>query len=881
VSAAQKQLSDNANTFIAQEKARYSNELKKVRSEHRKAVEKADAQAEELAQLHSELGKLRNAGNTKTSETVRQLEDLRGRFKVLDRKYEAAQLEASGKAVVESKLTTAIAEFDAAKSKITRHEKEAVNLTQEIKECKTALLQSRNAGEHLKSQLEELQTQADACNNDLRRQLSQTEGKARYAEAGLDQMRSSAEKTISEEQEKHRKQREALQKRLDEAQTELQMKTAEADDTQAFVERTVRHQQEAWEKSYADLEFKVSEHKSYLDLTSKRLSDVQTERDTIQTQLAKLQAELQQQQESNTHRWARETTNQGIINDLRKQHDAAQKEIASLQAIKNQHDRLVDEYEARESTSKDFLNELRKECDSAKSQIATLQAGERQRASDDHARDARESDLQRKVEDLQNDRDTANVALRASRAREARESDLQREVDDIQKERDTANAALRALRAASDHHQNNDQATSKPELQLHSDNIVPPKISQYLAPAKQRRKADRNTNTIVTETSRNEPQPTNRAVRAQTPVFTAAPTTLAGNSDQNISTRYYEKSSSSQQKDKPPSTSAFLSRDELSNSTINPAVTVEGSDTRFSGSSLQRHSTLDEAGFPKIAPRSSQAFAMPLDFSGRPRVSEARSFANNEPSAVPSQVSQNSDFQIYEDSQPLVSDGQFEDESVRANFTFRKPFPPSNSASKRITRRTSDKSLETRAAPSGGTQQRQPNNTINPVPSQSDKTPEISKYPFGSSPEFMNPPSTKVKRQYSGSSRPGSSGQAIIRPPSPPMPDPRLVTRSGAAKRGALQDDLRTQEEPPTKRRATPAATQTVGRRTTDEGPTARPSQSVKDLPRVEDMNTGRNTGKSQPSHMRSSAVSTRTTRNQAKASKGNLSPLNRWHDQY
>jgi hypothetical protein len=875
--------------------------LKKIRSEHRKAVEKADAQVEELAQLHSELGRLRNAGNTKTSETVRQLEDLRGRHKVLEHKYQAAQLEASGKAVVESRLTAAIAELDAAKLKIARYEKEAVSLTQEIKECKTALLQSRNAGEHLKSQLEELQTQSDACNNDLRRQLSQVEGKARYAEAGLDQMRSSAEKTISDEQEKHRKQREALQKRLDEAQTELQMKTAEADDTQAFVERTVRHQQEAWEKSYADLESKVSEHKSSLELTSKRLSDVQTERDTIQTQLAQLQAELQQQQESNTHRWARETTNLGIIDDLRKQHDVAQKEIANLQAIKNQHDRLVDEYEARENTSKDFLNELRKECDLARSQIATLQAGERQRASDDHARgarenelqrkvddlqnecdaanaalmalrarEARESDLQRKVDDLQNERDTANAALRTLRAREARESDLQHKVDDLQDERDTANTALKALRAASDHRQNNDKAISKPALQLASDNIVPPKVSQYLAPVKQHRKADRNTNTIVTETLRNEPQPTNRAMRARTPVFTSAPTTLAGNSDQNISTRYYEKSSSSHQKDRLPSTSAFLGHHELLNSTINPAVAVEGSDTRFSGSSLQRNSTLDEAGFPKIAPRSSQVFAIPLDFSGHPRVSEGRPFADNAPSAIPSQVSQHSSgFQIYEDSQPLVSDGHFEDESVRANFTFRKPFPPSNSASKRITRRTSDKSLEARAAPSRDTQQRQPDNTSNTIPSQSDKTPETSKYPFGSSPEFMNPPSTKVKRQYSGSSRPGSSGQAIIRPPSSPMPDPRLVARSGAAKRGALQDSQQTEAEPPTKRRATPAATQTVRRRTTDEGPSACSSQSVKDLPRVEDMNTGRNTGKSQSSHMRSSAVSTRTTRNQAKASKG------------
>ena len=797
-------------------------------------MEKADAQAEELSQLHSELGGLRNAGNTKTSETVRQLEDLRGRFRVLDRKHEAAQLEASGKAMVKSKLAAAIAELDAAKLKITGYEKEAANLTQEINECKTALLQSRNARERLKSQLEELQTQTDACNNDLRRQLSQAEGKARYAEAGLDQMRSSAEKTISEEQEKHRKQREALQKRLDEAQTELQMKSAEADDTRTFVERTVRHQQEAWEKSYADLESKVSEHKLSLELTSEKLSDVQTERDAIQTRLTHLQVELQQQQQSDTHRQTREVTNLGIIDDLRKQHDAAQKEIANLQATRNQHDRLVDEYEARETTSKELIIELRKECDSAKSQIATLQADERQRASDDHARKARETDLQSKI-------------------------------DDLRTERDAEDAALSTLRAASEHRQKNDQATVKPGHQLMTDSIVPPKVSQHSGPVKQRRKADRNTNTIVTETLRNETQPSEfRTMRTQTPAFT-------GTLDQDISTRpslRYEQSSSSHRKERLPSTSGILEIDEMLHSSINPAATAKVSDTRFSESSMQASSTLNEAGFPKIASRPTQAFSVPLDFSGKPQVSEGRSFADDAPSAIPSQVSHSSGFQIYEDSQTLVSDGQFEDESVRANFTFRKPFPASNSASKRITRRTSDKSLEGRVAPSSDTQS-QPENGGHSN-SQSNKAPEVSKYPFGSSPEFMNPPSNKVKRQYSGSSRPGSSGQAIARPPSSPMPDPRLVARSGAAKRGALQDSQQTEEEPPTKRRATPAAAKTVRRRVTDEGPpAARSSQSVKDLPRVEDMNTGRNTGKSQSSHMRSSGVTTRTTRNQAKASKG------------
>ena len=806
-----------------------------MRSEHRKAIEKADAQAEELSQLYAELGELRNTRNTKSSETARQLEDLRGRFKVLDRKHEAAQPEADGKAMAESKLTTAIADLNAAKLKITGYEQEAVNLTQEIKECNIALLQARNAGEGLRRQLEEMQTQNDACNNDLRRQLSQAEGKARYAEAGLDQMRSSAEKTISDEQEKHRKQQEALQRRLDEAQTEIQTKSAEADNTRAFVERTVRHQQEAWEKSYADLESKVSEHKSSLEFTSKKLSDVQNERDAIETQLTSLQVELQQHQQSDTNWQARETTNLDIIDRLRKQHDAAQKEIANLRAARNQHGQLVDEYEARENVSKGFIDELRKECDSAKSQIANLQASERQRASDDHARIARESDMQSKIEGLQTDRDA------------------------------TA-AALSTLHAASDHRQNSNQATFKPGHQLTTDCIVPLKVSEYSAPVKQRRKADRNTNTIVTETLRNEPQLTgSRTMRTQKPVTNE---TL----EQNISTRpslHDETSSSGHRNERLPSTSAILENNEMLDSTINPAASVKGSDTRFFGSSVQASSTLNEAGFPQIASRSSQAFPMPLGFSGNLRVSECRSFADAPP-AIPSQAPHSPGFQIYEDSQTLVSDDHFEDESIRANFTFRKPFPASNSASKRITRRTSDKSLEGRDAMLLGTQ-RQPDNVGNSILSQPDKTPEISKYPFGSSPEFMNPPSNKVKRQYSGSSRPGSSGRAIARPPSSPMPDPRLVARSGVAnaKRGALPDSQQTQEEPPTKKRATPVATKNVRRHVTDEDPPARSSQSVKDLPRVEDMNAGRNTGKSQSSHMRSSGVTTRTTRNQAKASKG------------
>ena len=799
-----------------------------------------------MLQLRSELGELRNAGSTKACETVRQLEDLRGRFKVLDQKYEATQLEANGKAIVESRLTTAIAELDSGKLKMNEYEKEAVSLTQEIKECKTALLQSRATGERFQSQLEELQSKTDAHHNDLSRQLLQAEAKAKCAESGLDQMRFSAEKTISEEQEKHRKQREALQKRLDESQTELQMSNTEAEDTRAFVETTVRHQQEAWQKLHADLEFKVSEHKLSLELKNNDLNDLQIERDALQTQLTQLQARLQMQQESGAHRQTREAVNQGVIENFRHQYDAAQEDIASLQAVGNKHDRLEAEYGAREQISKDSTNKLQKEQDAAKALIETLQAAERQRKSADVARDARENALQKEMDDLQN-------------------------------ERDAASAVLRVLRAVSDHRQNSEQATTMSRNQPASDTIVPPEVSEHSVPVKQRRKADRNTNTIVAENLRSEPQPTeSRNMSPPASVFALSSTMLAENLGQDISMRpdyHHESALNRSQKGTPPPNLESLEKDEVLDSTPTRDVRIKAADTRSFGSSMQTDSTLNEAGFPKIKSHSSQAIDMSLDFSGKPLVSDGRSLANGAPSATPSQLLHSPGFQIYEGSQILVSDRQPEEESVRDNFTFRKPFPLSNSASKRTARTTSNKSVESNKsreshpAPSCDTL-RQPDKTSNSVFSQAHRTQETSNYAFGSSPEFMNPASTKVKRRYSGLNRPGGSSQQI-RPPSSPMPDPRLVARSGAAKRGALQDSQQT-DDPPAKRRSVPANTKADKHRSADESLMARSSQSVKDLPRVEDMNAGRSTTKCQSSHMRSSGTSTRMTRNQAKATKGN-----------
>lgn len=863
VAEAQKQLSDNANAFIAQEKSRYSNELKKIGNERSKALQKVEEQTAELERLHFELTKVRGNKAAAASGLSQQLEDITGRFHTLEDQYKTAQRELGEKRSLASRLNLTLAEHEAAKSKITQYNKDVSRLTQEVETCKAAVLKARAAEEHATTHIEEVRSNERSSVEELRRKLSQAEEKSRYAEAGLAQMKSSAEKTISEEQEKHRKQREALQQRLTQAQDELQLKADEAVDTRAFVERTVDQQQAVWQKSYAEVEAKAAECKAVLDEKCQLLDEFQAGRDATQAQLANLQAEVAQFQKSEAERQSREAVSQKIIDDLRKQHDAAHAELASLQGSEQLRFQMEGEHARREKAAQTALEELRKERDEAKDAISSLQAYEEQHKQRQAEHDARDAQIQKEMDALRSERDAAHNALRV----------LQAESD---KERDAAQKALGALQVENNE-QNRRQADrmhgSQQLLERPSGHpIVPPKIADLPAPAKQRKKADRTTNTIVRAPTVHEYNNVHQAKKDVLPSQgkTASFAQLIKPSDRDHQGMSRPVSHRTQ-----GASGSFASQ---------PRKLLGSDDDMLDTMSSQHHSqvipeTQSQSSLRAIPDVESsmqrgraaplQTFGASLDFSGNPRITNNSSFADATAVPMPSQASQNSEFKIYEDPHTSFNDEEIEDESVRANFTFRKPFPMPNSGSKRLSRTTSDRSLEDRASLS-----RRARNTPEIIAGthslQRKHTPETPKYGFGSSPEFMNPPSVKVKRRYSGPSNGGTPVPANTHRSSTPMPDPRLAAKAGLTKRKLAQDHQQTNElnQPPAKRQATPTVSKVVTKRD-DESFVSRSSQSVNDLPRIDGMKQGRNTGNASSSRMRISGGTTRTTRAQGKNNKG------------
>lgn len=847
---AQKRLSDSANAFVAQEKARYSNEIKKIGNERRKALEKAREQAQELDQLQSELAGFREHKVTAASGLSQQLEDITGRFHVLETQYKVAQREIGEKRSLASRLTQTLAEHETAKSKIAERDKDVSRLTQEVETCKTAMLKARAAEERATAQAEETRNKGQSGFDDLRRSLSQAEEKSRYAEVGLAQMKSSAEKTILEEQEKHRKQREALQQRLTDAQNELQLKTEEANDIRAFVERTVQQQQALWQKSYADLDVKAAEYKAALEEKCRLLEDAQAGRDSTQAQVASLRAEIQQQQKHEADRQSRQKVNGKTIDDLRKQRDAAQAEVTNLQANEQLRVQMETDRQGREETAQAAVDNLQRERDEAKAVIASLQASEGQRRQDQDERNALAVEMQNTVNRLRSERDLAQNALKALQAR-----DSERRRPHGERTDDSRQPAL----------QPSDQRKSTP--------IIPPKISDLPAPVKQRKKADRTTNTIVRPPTANERNEAQQPRRDALP----APTRLTAHAQPATNTQHYSGAS------RP---SARRDQDISSVSAAHPLSASMGDDEMLDRVPSRQFSQIvpesQLVNSTQAAPvvgktmrkchaASSQTLAASLDFSGNPRIVNQGASIDLATGALPSQASRGSSFQIYEDPHEPQNDRTSEEDSVRANFTFRKPFPMPNSGSKRLSRTTSDKSLESRVATSLCARHT-PENTVDALSLQRKHTPEIPKYPFGSSPEFMNPPSIMVKRRYSGPNTPGDMKSADARRLSTPLRDPRVAARAGAPKRRLTQDDQPDENvnEPPAKKPAQPSVLKAVAPKCSDEDSfLARSSQSVNDLPRIEGPNPGRNAAAAMSSRMRISGGTTRTTRNQAKNSKG------------
>jgi hypothetical protein len=100
--------------------------------------------------------------------------------------------------------------------------------------------------------------------------------------------------------------------------------------------------------------------------------------------------------------------------------------------------------------------------------------------------------------------------------------------------------------------------------------------------------------------------------------------------------------------------------------------------------------------------------------------------------------------------------------------------------------------------------------------------------------------------------------------------DPRIVKKISGNKRVAARDPQseRDLEPPAKKKRAVQSVAGSKSKPPSDDSFLGRSSQSVNDLPRMEDLNAGLAGGQMQSSHMRTSAGSRRTTRNQ-KTSKG------------
>jgi hypothetical protein len=814
-------LSISANVLIAQEKSRYSNELKKVENEHRKALENSQSQKEEITKLHSKLEEMQMSTKaTADRSSTQQLDALIDCSRALEKKHHTLQLELDEKRSLEPRLAATSAERDAAKTIISTCETKITALTQDIDRRNTDLLQAQGSEERARVELEELRNQNQSEIDGMRRKLSQAEEKTKYAEAGLVQMKSSAEKTIREEQERHRKQQEALQQRLDEAQSELQTKSEEADDHHAFVERTVTQQQAVWQRLNADLETKASDVKAQLEEKNRLLHGAQEEQNNLQTTIASLQTEIQQHHKSEAGYRSREDTSRAAMDGLRQQLDAAKTEITSLQAVQQRYLRERDERLSREARAKSAYDTLRKDHEAITAVVADLKASEKLSKSYEAERKQREVDRQRQLDDMRNERDVAQATLKELQAKH--------------------NAVQIAHTVDADE---SHWVAPQPEFGegFHVDNLVPPPTPERSLVPRKRKRADRNTNTIVRSevaygrAASQFTQPEVLQTRAQV-VIPAKP---ALNTTRNLS-----------------------SHDEMLD--VASSQPERGTQTQLFDHRGSKKSTL--SGHTGI----SQAFATSLDFSGKPLVATKEPFAEKVQALGPSQSNSGSDFKIYEDSQNSLNEGIDEESSVRANFAFRKPYPLPNSGSKRLKRTASDMSLGGHSASSRGTR-RTPENLASLSDQRANKTPEASVYPYGSSPEFMNPPSTMTKRRYSGGpATPGQLESHMSRRPSTPLPDPRIVKRTSGKQRGTakdmqLEDDL---EPPAKKKRATQSVAGPKSKPPNDDSFLGRSSQSVKDLPRMEDLNAGRAGGQIQSSHMRTSAGSRRITRNQ-KGSKG------------
>ncbi|KAM0723574.1 hypothetical protein Q7P37_000561 [Cladosporium fusiforme] len=777
VAEAQQRLSESANTFVAQEKAKLSNNLKKALAERGKAVEEENACTKELTHLRSELAQARSLIPTQASEHARKFDDLTGRYHDLEQKFKAAQKLAEEKNILAAKHTGLVADHDAAKSQLEKQRASLEAQAQQLESYKTSLLQACALKDQTGVDMEVLRSEKDDSINKLRGQLSQAEERSRFAEAGLAQMKSTAEATISQEQDKYRKQREALQHRLNEAQSEIQSKSEEAEHMRRLTEESVKKQQASWQCKYSELELKASESKAAAQAVTATQSPASRGGEYLH-------------REAEAH--ALEAAMSETIKELRKQHDAALAENASYHAEDQQRQQHDVDQQLRVCEFEEASKTLRQERDAALADLAELQTLRQQ----------------------QQDQITIG------------ETKLSKP-----------------------------QSTSQAEALRKSTPIIPPKVSEGSTLGKQRRKADRNINTIVNvETLPNRAGVvSSQANKLGEQVEVVIPSQPQSTNSQSIGGSRLQTQNS-----------ISTDSDEMLDSYSGRQPPMSSSEARCQGLTVFSNSDVQQT-----QAEMSQTYTPWLDFSGNPIKSRKRDFATDNASSLSApKATLNPGFEIFEDSHVSPND-RLLDDRVQEEFTFRKPRPLPNSASKRSMRTASDKSTEgvetSRAA------YRTPDINDADYYDQSGRVPLKAQNADGSSPEFMNFPSSKVKRRYSGPNTGPSSAGATERPtprrPSTPLPDPRLLAITAAAKRPIPNDNEQVQDYP-NKKRSIPAGSKATEGKVSDDSFTSRSSQSVSDLPRMQDVNEGRMPNKSRASRMRTSGPSVRSTRSQTKRNK-------------
>lgn len=552
----------------------------------------------------------------------------------------------------------------------------------------------------------------------------------------------------------------------------------------------------------------------------------QKQQEALQCRLNQAQSELQSKSEE--------------AEDMRKfVEESVKSQQALWQSKYNDLETKAIESKAAVENATATINNLQKQCDAARAEIASLHADEEQRQRNEANQQSLESQLKESIERLRQERDAALTESVKITAGEKQ----QHQIVSSQAESITAPAAL------------------EPQEHSASPLIVPPKVSEQLTFGKQRRRADRNTNTIVTSAnvhSRAERAPLQSDVsgaQMEVPLPSEAEPTHSRGTQAPSDWRLRKQVSNSQESDE--MLDSYSIRQSLKPASKNH---IQGA-AKSSQDDVQQSQT-----------GTSQVYVPRLDFSGNPIESSNGHSGAHDATPPSMQIAPlSTGFEIFEDSQDLANQSIFED-LVRADFTFRKPFPLPNSSSKRSTRTASDRSSE-REVPSRGKVQT-PDNNDKGLSNQS-RNFSSTLQDAGSSPAFMAPHNTKAKRMYSGSTLSGAversaSHRATLTShrPSTPLLDPRVLAKSTGAKR-QVKDDQQRAYEYPNKKRTSNAAFKAGDRSLGDDSFVARSSQSVSNLPRIENISEGRPQSQSQTSRMRSSGTSARATRSQTKKNKG------------